>query len=425
MHEILFWIIIGILVADFLFEKFLDYLNTTRWSDKLPPELTGIYDEEKYRKQQAYERVNHRFGIISGTFSFAVTLAMFLFAGFAFVDSLAWGITANAILAALLFFGIIMFISDILHTPFDVYDTFVIEEKFGFNKTTVKTFVFDKLKGWLLGAAIGGGLMAVIILIWQKTQMLFWIYAWLVVSAFSIFMVLFYSNLIVPLFNKQTPLQEGELKDAIHRFATKVGFKLDNIFVIDGSKRSTKANAYFTGFGAKKRIVLYDTLINEMETDEIVAVLAHEIGHYKKKHVLQGLIISLFQTGILLFVFSLFVGSPVFSKALGVENPNFHIGLVAFGILYTPFSFVLGIFMNLLSRKNEYQADAFAAQNFNPGSLASALKKLSVKNLSNLTPHPLYVFFHYSHPTLLQRLERIKAYPAPSTGGEEKWRINE
>lgn len=410
MHETLFWIIIGILIADFLFEKYLDYLNTTRWSDKLPPVLAGIYDEEKYKKQQAYERENHRFGMISGTFSFVVTLAMFLFAGFAFVDSLAWGITANAILAALFFFGIIMFASDILHTPFEVYDTFVIEEKFGFNKTTIKTFVFDKLKGWLLGAVIGGGLMAVIILIWQKTQMLFWIYAWMVVSAFSIFMVLFYSNLIVPLFNKQTPLKEGELKDAIHRFATKVGFRLDNIFVINGSKRSTKANAYFTGFGAKKRIVLYDTLINEMETDEIVAVLAHEIGHYKKKHVLQGLIISLFQTGILLFVFSLFVGNPVLSKALGVENPNFHIGLVAFGILYTPFSFVLGIFMNLLSRKNEYQADAFAAQHFNPGSLASALKKLSVKNLSNLTPHPLYVFFHYSHPTLLQRLEHLKKF---------------
>ncbi len=410
MHETLFWIIIGILIADFLFEKYLDYLNTTRWSDTLPPVLAGIYDEEKYKKQQAYERENHRFGMISGTFSFVVTLAMFLFAGFAFVDSLAWGITANAILAALFFFGIIMFASDILHTPFEVYDTFVIEEKFGFNKTTVKTFILDKLKGWLLGAVIGGGLIAVIILIWQKTQMLFWIYAWMVVSAFSIFMVLFYSNLIVPLFNKQTPLKEGELKDAIHRFATKVGFKLDNIFVIDGSKRSTKANAYFTGFGAKKRIVLYDTLINEMETDEIVAVLAHEIGHYKKKHVLQGLIISLFQTGILLFVFSLFVGSPVLSKALGVENPNFHIGLVAFGILYTPFSFVLGIFMNLLSRKNEYQADAFAAQHFNPGSLASALKKLSVKNLSNLTPHPLYVFFHYSHPTLLQRLEHLKKF---------------
>ncbi|MGE0019476.1 MAG: M48 family metallopeptidase [Draconibacterium sp.] len=410
MHEILFWIIIVILVLDFLFEKYLDYLNTTRWSDKLPAELAGIYDEEKYSKQQAYERENHRFGMISGTFSFAVTLAMFLFAGFAFVDSLAWGFTTNAILAALIFFGLLMFASDILQTPFEVYDTFVIEEKYGFNKTTPKTFVFDKIKGWLLGAVIGGGLLALIIFIYQLTQNLFWVYAWLVVSAFSVFMLLFYSNLIVPLFNKQTPLPEGELRNAIQQFSDKVGFTLDNIFVINGSKRSTKANAYFTGFGAKKRIVLYDTLINDMETNELLAVLAHEIGHYKKKHVLQSLIISLLHTGAILFIFSLLIGNPLLSKALGVEVPNFHIGLVAFGILYSPVSFVLDIFMNILSRKNEYEADAFAAQNYQPEALASALKKLSVKNLSNLTPHPLYVFFHYSHPTLLQRLNHLKKF---------------
>jgi STE24 endopeptidase len=410
MHEILFWIIIAILVLDFLFEKYLDYLNTTRWSDKLPAELAGIYDEEKYSKQQAYEYENHRFGMISGTFSFVVTLAMFLFAGFAFVDSLVWGFTANSILAALLFFGILLLASDLLQTPFEVYDTFIIEEKYGFNKTTPKTFVVDKIKGWLLGAIIGGGLLSFIIFIYQLTQNLFWIYAWLVVSAFSVFMLLFYSNLIVPLFNKQTPLPEGDLRETIQKFSEKVGFKLNNIYVIDGSKRSSKANAYFTGFGAKKRIVLYDTLMNEMEIDEIVAVLAHEIGHYKKKHVLHGLIISLLHTGAILFIFSLLIGTAELSRALGVETPNFHIGLVAFGILYSPVSFVLDIFMNMLSRKNEYEADAFAAQHFQPGALASALKKLSVNNLSNLTPHPLYVFFHYSHPTLLQRLGNLKKF---------------
>jgi STE24 endopeptidase len=411
MHEILFWIIIGIIVVDFIFEKYLDYLNTTTMSDVLPVELKGIYEEEKYRKQQAYQRENQRFGLLSSSFSFTLTLAMFLFFGFAFVDSLAWGITENAIIAALFFFGLIMFSSDLLSLPFSVYDTFVIEEKYGFNKTTPKTFVFDTLKGWLIGAVIGGGLLAVIILIYQKTQNMFWIYAWILVSAFSIFMVMFYSNLIVPLFNRQTPLEAGELRDAIQKFSDKVGFKLDNIFVIDGSKRSTKANAYFTGFGSKKRIVLYDTLIKDMETDELVAVLAHEIGHYKKKHVIQGLLISLVQTGIVLFIFSLLINNANLSKALGVEVPNFHIGLVAFGILYSPVSFVLGIFMNLLSRKNEYQADEFAARNFNPEALASALKKLSVQNLSNLTPHKTYVFFHYSHPTLLQRLEHLKASP--------------
>jgi len=231
-----------------------------------------------------------------------------------------------------------------------------------------------------------------------------------VIAAFSVFMSMFYSNLIVPLFNKQTPLEEGELRTAINNFADKVGFKLDNIFVIDGSKRSTKANAYFTGLGAKKRIVLYDTLIKDLGTEEIVAVLAHEVGHNKKKHVIQGLLISLIQTGIVLFIFSLLIDNPNLSNALGVKNPNFHIGLIAFGILYSPVSFVLGIFMNVLSRKNEYQADRFAAEHYKPEALASALKKLSVNNLSNLTPHKAYVFFHYSHPTLLQRLAHLKSF---------------
>lgn len=410
MHEILFWIIIGIIVVDFLFEKYLSYLNTTTMSEVLPDELKGIYDEEKYRTQQAYQRENQRFGLISDSFSVAVTLAMFLFYGFAFVDNLAWGMTANAILAALIFFGLIMFVSNILEIPFSIYDTFKIEEKYGFNKTTPKTFVSDIVKGWMVGGIIGGGLLAVIILIYQKTQEMFWIYAWIVVSVFSVFMAMFYSSLIVPLFNKQTPLPAGELRDAIQQFSEKAGFRLDNIFVIDGSKRSTKANAYFTGLGAKKRIVLYDTLISDMETDELVAVLAHETGHYKKKHVRQGLLISLVHTGIVLFLFSLLIKSPALSRALGVDEPNFHIGLVAFGILYSPASFVLGIFMNLLSRRNEYQADAFAAQHVKPEALASALKKLSVKNLSNLTPHPLYVFFNYSHPTLLQRLAHLKTF---------------
>ena len=410
MHTILFWVIIAILVLDFLFEKYLDYLNTTKWSDTLPDEVKEIYDEKKYKKQQAYQRENHRFGMLTSSFSMAITLAMFLLFGFAMVDGWVWNITSNPIVAALLFFGILMFASDIINLPFSIYDTFKIEEKYGFNKTTPKTFVFDKIKGWLVGAIIGGGLLALIIFIYQKTGNLFWIYAWILISAFSIFMAMFYSNIIVPLFNKQTPLEDGELRDAISAFSEKVGFKLDNIFVIDGSKRSTKANAYFTGLGAKKRIVLYDTLIKDMTTDEIVAVLAHEIGHNKKKHVIQGLLIGLVQTGIVLFVFGLLIGNPKLSSALGVYEPNFHIGLVAFGVLYSPISFFTGIFMNILSRKNEYEADRFAAENFKPEALASALKKLSVNNLSNLTPHKLYVFFHYSHPTLLQRLDHLKQF---------------
>jgi len=408
MSQILFYVIIGLVVADFIFDRFLQYLNSTQWSDCLPEEVKGIYDEDKYQKQQAYEKVNYRFSMFSTSFNFVLMLLMFLFAGFARVNNVALSVSTNSIFTALVFFGILMFVSDILTTPFSIYDTFVIEEKFGFNKTTPKTFIFDKLKGWLLGAIIGSGMLALIIYIYQLTTNNFWIFAWAIISVFSIFIVLFYSNLIVPLFNKQTPLVEGELKSAIESFSARVGFKLDNIYVIDGSKRSTKANAYFTGLGAKKRIVLYDTLISDLTTNELVAVLAHEIGHYKKNHVIWSLLLGIMQTGIVLFIFSLFVGSPELSAALGVSQPSFHIGLVAFGVLYSPISMVTGLGMNIFSRKNEYEADAFAAKHYDANELALALKKLSVKNLSNLRPHPVYVFFHYSHPTLLQRLKALK-----------------
>lgn len=408
MYEVVFWVIIAVLTVDFLFENYLENLNNNYLVKKLPTELEGIYDEEKYAKQQQYKHENHRFGMIEGVFAFLLMLAMLLFYGFGRVDAFVWGLTSSPVIAALLFFGIIMFASYLLGLPFSIYETFVIEEKYGFNKTTPRTFFFDEIKGLVLGAVVSGGLLALVVYIYQLTQHMFWIYAWAVFAAFSIFMTMFYSNLIVPLFNKQTPLKEGELRDAIREFAHKADFELDNIFVIDGSKRSSKANAYFTGFGRKKRIVLYDTLIEEMNTEEIVAVLAHEIGHYKKKHVVQGMLISLVQTGLVLFLFSLLIDSPALSKALGVEEPNFHIGFIAFGILYSPVSFVLGIFMNQLSRKNEYQADGFAARNFSPRPLAEALIKLTRKNLSNLTPHPRYVWFNYSHPPLLQRLQHLK-----------------
>lgn len=404
----LFWIIIGILIFDFILERYLDYLNTTRWSDNLPTELKGIYDEEKYRQQQAYSKTNHQFGMLTSTFSFVLIILMFFIQGFALVNNWAALVSTNPIWQALVFFGILLLASDLLTTPFSIYSTFVIEKKYGFNKTTAKTFVLDKLKGWLLGAIIGGGLLALIIFIYTKTGSLFWLYVWGVISVFSIFMAMFYSSLVVPLFNKQTPLEDGELKQAIQNFAAKVGFKLDNIFVIDGSKRSTKANAYFSGLGAKKRIVLYDTLINDMETPELVAVLAHEIGHYKKKHIIWSLIIGILQTGIMLYIFSLLIDNPALSEALGVNKPSFHIGLIAFGILYSPLSSLIGIGMNIFSRKNEYEADAFAAQNYDGEPLATALKKLSVNNLSNLRPHPAYVFVHYSHPTLLQRLKALR-----------------
>jgi STE24 endopeptidase len=240
------------------------------------------------------------------------------------------------------------------------------------------------------------------------TGQYFWLYAWGVITLFSVFLNLFYSELIVPLFNKQTPLPAGELRTGLEAFAKKTGFKLKDIYVIDGSKRSTKANAYFSGFGPKKRIVLYDTLQNELTDEEIVAVLAHEIGHYKKKHIIFTLVLSVFLTGLMLFLLSLVVNNPSLSLALGSEKTSFHLGLIVFGILYSPLSLVIGMFSNYISRKNEFAADRFVTENFKPEILANALKKLSVKNLSNMMPHPAYVFFHYSHPPLLRRLEKLE-----------------
>lgn len=406
--QTIFFVIVAILVFDFLFGLWLDILNYRHRKAEIPEELKGIYDDEVYQRQQEYKKTNTRFGFISGGFSFIIMMVFLLAGGFPWLDGMVRSVTENPILMALMFFGIIMLASDLLGTPFSVYHTFVIEERFGFNRTTPRTFIHDKLKGWLLGAVIGGGLLALIIWIYLKFPEMFWIYAWIVITAFSLFMTLFYSSLIVPLFNKQTPLGEGELRDEITNFVMKAGFRLKNIFVIDGSKRSTKANAYFTGLGPKKRIVLYDTLINDLGKDETVAVLAHETGHYKKKHIIANLVFSILQTGFTLFLLSAFINSPLLSEALGVEQHSFHIGVVAFGILYSPISFILGIFMNLYSRKAEYEADRYAKDYGYATALIEGLKNLTKKNLSNLTPHPLYVFFHYSHPTLLQRIRALK-----------------
>ncbi|MGC9343575.1 MAG: M48 family metallopeptidase [Bacteroidales bacterium] len=409
MYNTVFFIIIGILVLGFILERWLDTLNLKNTKDDLPEELKDVYDEEHYKKSQTYKRTNTRFSFLTSSFNLILILTVLFLGIFAWINKLAFTWADNYILVALLFFGVLMLVSDLLNTPFDIYDTFVIEERFEFNKTTPKTYITDKLKGWLVGAIIGGGLLALVIWFYQLTGKNFWIWAWILSAAFMIFMTMFYSNLIVPLFNKQTPLEEGELRTAIEEFSEKVGFKLKNIYVIDGSKRSTKANAYFTGLGAKKRIVLYDTLIEDLSKEEIVAVLAHEIGHYKKKHTLSGTILSILQTGLTLFLFSLFLNNPQLSAALGVDEPNFHISMIAFGILYTPISIVIGLLFNVFSRKNEYEADRFAVENYSAQPLISALKKLSRKNLSNLTPHPLYVKFHYSHPPLLQRVKAMKS----------------
>lgn len=407
MAHTLYILILFIIIIDFSFERWLDYLNTTKWSSTLPSEFKGIYDEDKYQLSQEYEKTKHRFSMITGTLGFIAILLMFSLGGFGWLDQVIRERVSNPIWITLIFFGILGLVSEILSLPFSWYDTFVIETKFGFNKSTPKIFILDQLKGMILGVIFGGLILSLIVWIYLMAGKLFWIYALAVITLFSLFMALFYSNLIVPLFNKQTPLEEGALKTAIRDFCSRVGFNLDNVFIIDGSKRSTKANAYFTGMGKKKRIVLYDTLVNEMEIHEIVAVLAHEIGHYKKKHVIYSMILSFFSTALMLYIFSLVSSNASFAKVLGAKETGFHLSMVTFGILYSPLSFVIGLGMNIFSRKNEYEADNFAASNYNGTFLSGALKKLSVKNLSNLTPHPTYVFFHYSHPTLLERLRNL------------------
>ncbi len=404
----LFYIFIAILVLKFLVDQILDSLNASHFEDVIPEEVSDVYDPKEYKKSQSYKKTNHRFGIVTSLFSIVLTISFFFLDGFSLVDHFARVYSENSIVITLIFFGIILIGSDILTTPFSYYKTFVIEQKFGFNKTSKKTFFIDKLKGLLMSILIGGFILALITWFYEFAGAYFWLYAWGLVTLFSLFMNMFYSKIIVPLFNKQTALEEGNLKDAITKYANSVGFTLNNIFVINGSKRSTKANAYFSGFGNQKRITLYDTLINDLTINEIVAVLAHEVGHYKRKHIIFNLIASILLTGLSLFLLSLFIQTPILSKALSVSIPSFHIGLIAFGILYSPISEITGIFMNYMSRKFEYQADNYAKETFSSEPLISSLKKLSKNSLSNLTPHFLYVFIHYSHPTLFERIKNLK-----------------
>jgi len=406
--DTLFYILISILIISFIVDKVLDALNAKHYKDPIPPELSDVYEEEDYLKSQNYKKANDRFSSIASSISLVVTLFFFYLDGFAFVDEWARTFSDNTIIIALLFFGSIMFASDLLSTPFSYYHTFIIEEKFGFNKTTLKTFLVDKIKGWLISAILGGLLLSTIIWFYEAVGSNFWLYAWGIIAVFVFFINMFYARLIVPLFNKQTPLCDGSLKTKIQDYAQKVGFKLDKIVVIDGSKRSTKANAYFSGFGSEKRVTLFDTLIKDLEEEEIVAVLAHEVGHYKRKHILFNLIISILIMGFTFWLLSLFIGNPILSEALNVASPSFHIGLIAFGILYSPISELTGLIMNFISRIFEYQADNYAKETFDAAPLISGLKKLNKNSLSNLTPHPAYVFVYYSHPTLLQRYHNMK-----------------
>ncbi|OAB78513.1 M48 family metallopeptidase [Cochleicola gelatinilyticus] len=403
-----FYLIIGLLVLNFVIDTLLDFLNARHFDDPIPESLNEVYATAEYQKSQRYKKETYRFSLLTSSVSIGATLAFFFFDGFAYVDSVARSISENAVVVALIFFGIILFASDVLTLPFSYYRTFVIEEKYGFNKTNLQTFIVDKLKGWGMMALLGSILMTALIWFYETAGSNFWLYAWGMITVFVVFLNLFYARLIVPLFNKQTPLEAGTLRTKIEAYSEKVGFTLDKIFVIDGSKRSTKANAYFSGFGSEKRITLYDTLINDLEEEEIVAVLAHEVGHYKKNHIIVNLLLSIGNIGITLWILSLLVGNPILSEALHVSEPSFHIGLIAFGVLYSPISEITGLFMNYLSRTFEYQADNYAQETYAGKPLITALMKLSKNSLSNLTPHPAFVTVHYSHPTLLQRFQNLQ-----------------
>ncbi|REJ83610.1 MAG: M48 family peptidase [Bacteroidetes bacterium] len=407
MHYLLI-IILAIVCADFLLGRLLDYLNNTHIKKELPSAAHGIYDENKYHKFLQYYRARNGFSQITSIFGFIITAILLVSGAFGALDEWLRTFTENPIWLAILFFGVIGLASDIISTPFSVYSTFVIEEKFGFNKTTVRTFIADKLKAYVLAALVGGGLLALLTWIYLSTGTLFWLLAWGTLTLVMIFITAFYTSVLLPVFNKLKPLPEGELRSAIEEYARKNDFRLDDIYVMDGSKRTSRANAFFSGLGKRKKIVLFDTLIEKHTVPELVAVLAHETGHFKLKHTRTGLFAGILQSGIMFYLLGSLLGNPDLTLAMGGTEPAFHLDLLAFGLLYSPVSLLLGIFMNMLSRKHEYEADRFASSTYDGQELASALKKLSVDNLSNLNPHPAYVFVHYSHPPLLSRLAALK-----------------
>lgn len=405
--DILLLFILSLITLSFLFETWLDILNAKYFSQPIPEALSDVYDQEAYTKSQAYKKEKFRFGLLQSILSFIVIFLLFALGGFGELDAYVRGAFDDEVWVTLIFFGVLLLASSVLQLPFSYYATFVIEEKYGFNKSTKATFFLDTIKSLLLSVTLGGLIMWALLSLYAYFGADFWWTAWIFITIIMLLLNLFYTKLFVPLFNKQYPLEEGSLRDKIEAYAKKVGFDLPTIKVIDGSKRSTKANAYFSGFGKQKQITLYDTLINDLEEDEIVAVLAHEVGHYKRKHIIFNLTNSIATTGLMLWMLSLCLELPIFAEAVGASQPSFHIALLVFGVLYSPISHLLGIVSNVISRKFEYQADDYAKYTWNAKDLISSLKKLSKNSFSNLTPHPLYEWYYYSHPSLLKRVNNL------------------
>ena len=414
--EFWFLIIIGLVIFNFLFSNILDYINHKNWKDKIPPELEDFYDKEKYKKAKLYSISKSKIGLLSSIISFLFVISLLVFNGYGFLNQLVYSDSLNLFLPfeintsfarSGVFFLILFILNSLISIPFSYYNTFIIEEKYGFNKTSKSTFFLDIIKSTILSILIGGFLLFAALYLYDNINEGFWLWLWIGLSLLMVFINMFYADLIVPIFNKLTPLNNVELRKKIENYSKDVGYLLKNIYVIDGSKRSTKANAFFSGLGPRKTIALYDTLIEKHTENELVAVLAHEVGHFKKKHVLSGLLMSVIQIGIMAFFFELCLKLPEISIALGGLDTNFHLGLIGFSIIFSPISMISSILMNYVSRKNEFEADAYAKETFNGEDLSLALKKLSVDSLSNIYPHPLYVFFHYSPPPLIQRLRAL------------------
>ena len=407
--RMIYWLIISIVVLEMIYELTLSRLNISASKHEVPAVLRGLYDDEAYARQQSYFRANRRVGLVSTLVATLFTLLVFALGGLGWLDSLVRSLTDSPVLQALAFFAVLGTASWLISLPIDIYDTFVIEERYGFNKTTLRLYIADTLKSLGLTILLGGGLLALVVWIYGMWPQWFWLIAWGVTALISTVLQYFYSVLLVPIFNKQTPLPEGELRDAIERFAQSVDFRLKNIYVIDGSKRSTHSNAYFTGFGRQKRVVLYDTLIEQLTTDEIVGVLAHEIGHYKHHHIVFSMVEGLATSLVTFILLGLCLDSHELAAAAGSQMPTFHVNVVIFSLLYTPLNILLGIVTNMRSRHNERQADHYALAHGVGPAEASALKKMSAKSLANLTPHPAVVFTSYSHPTLAERVTTLSA----------------
>ena len=401
------YLIISLVAFNYIFSTVLNFINNKYWKDEIPPIMQDYYKKDNYIKAKKYAKEKGQINLISSTLSTLITLLFLILKGYGYLNLLISNYYEIPFLQSSMFFLSLFVLSDLISIPFSCYNTFVIEEKYGFNKMTVKTFIFDKIKSYLLTIILGGALLYGALILVNILENGFWLFLWLSLSILMLLINMFYADIIVPIFNKLKPLESGSLREKIEQYSQKVGYSLKNIYVIDGSKRSSKANAFFSGLGPRKTIALYDTLIANHTEEELVAVLAHEVGHYKKKHIVTSLILTILQLGLMSYLLEICLKQNEISEALGGNEPVFHLGLLAFTILYSPIGTILSVLMNINSRKNEFEADNYAKETYSGDSLSLALKKLSVDNLSNLYPHPFYTFLHYSHPPLLHRLEAL------------------